>query len=142
MSSESSNTSKKTILQDLTYFGMRLSIGLVFVMAGSFKLANREVLEQMVSMGLPVEFTSLVSLGELLAGIFLIVGVLSRISATVVSLIMLGIIFYIKWTSGYFGPNGWEFDLVLLSASLVFIVFGPKRISLAYLLKKVPSFLH
>ncbi len=141
MISKSNNNGKKIIFQDITYFGMRLAIGLVFVMAGTFKLANREVLDQMVSIGLPVEFTILVSLGELLAGIVMIIGILSRIGAIIASLIMFGVIFYIKWANGYFGPNGWELDLVLLTVCLVFVIFGPKRISLAYLLKRVPKFL-
>ena len=141
MISESSNTGKKIIVQDLAYLGIRLTVGMVFLMAGYFKLANPDILKQMVSMGFPIEFTTLISIGEFLTGIFLLVGILSRISSIVASLIMLGVIFDIKWKSGYFGQNGWEFDVMLLSICLIFIVFGPKRISLAYLLKKIPKFL-
>ncbi len=133
--------SKRAIFQDLTYFGIRLSIGMVFLMAGYFKLENPDFLKQMVPMGLPIEFTTMVSVGEFLTGIFLIVGILTRISSIVASLLMLGVIFHLKWSSGYFGPNGWEFDVVLLSACLIFIVFGPKRISLTHLLKRIPKFL-
>ena len=134
-----SSQNKKSIFQDLTFFGIRLSVGMVFLMAGYFKLANPDILKQMVAMGLPVEFTTMVSLGEFLAGIFLMMGILTRISSIVTSLIMLGIVFHVKWSAGYFGQNGWEFDVVLLSVLLVFIVFGPKRISLMYVLKKTPK---
>lgn len=140
MISESSQDGR-IIFQDLTYLGMRLSIGMVFLMAGYFNLANPDFLKQMVPMGLPIEFTTMVSLGEFLAGIFLMIGILTRISSIVTSLLMLGIIFHIKWSVGYFGPNGWEFDVVFLSVLLTFIVFGPKRISLTHLLKRIPKFL-
>ena len=136
-----SNEPKNPIFQDIAYFGVRLTVGVAFLMGGYFKLSNPDVLQQLVSMGLPIEFTTAVSIGEFLTGIFLSVGILSRISSIFASLLMLGIIFHLKWSSGYFGPNGWEFDVILLAISLTFIGFGPRRISLTHLLKKVPKLL-
>ena len=40
-----------------------------------------------------------------------------------------------------FEDKGYEFDLILLAASLVVIVSGPGRISISHLIKKIPRVL-
>ena len=54
---------------------------------------------------------------------------------------MLGAIFLVKGASSLTGDYGYEFDLILLAACLVVIVAGPGRVSLSYVLKKVPRVL-
>jgi len=83
----------------------------------------------------------LFALEEFIPGILIIVGVLTRISALVLSLVMLGVIFYIDKASQLLGPNGVELPLILLAASLVIITIGPGRISVSHLVKKIPRFL-
>ena len=74
--------------------------------------------------------------------IILIIGVLTRISASLLSIIMLGAIFYVKQAQSLTGDKGVEFDLILLAASLVLIVAGPGRISISHIAKRIPRFLH
>jgi len=71
-----------------------------------------------------------------------LVGVLTRISASILSIIMLGAIFHVKGAMNFTGEGAYEYDLLLLAASLVIIVAGPGRISIAHIIKKMPRFLH
>lgn len=131
---------QQSILHDITHFGIRLSIGVIFIVhsMGKFEAGFGEF---MASQGLPAALQIPIALGELVPGILLIIGVLSRISASILSIIMLGAIFVIKGASSLTGKGGVEFDLILLAASLAIIVIGPGRISLSHLIKKVPRFI-
>jgi putative oxidoreductase len=82
-----------------------------------------------------------IALAEFIPGILLIIGVLTRISASLISIVMLGAIFLVKGASSLTGDYGYELDLILLAACLVVIVAGPGRVSLSYVLKKVPRVL-
>ena len=84
-----------------------------------------------------------IALAEFIGGIFLITGVLTRITASIFSIIILGAIFHIRWENGFFiSEGGWEWDLVMLAAVLSIIVAGPGRISISHITKKIPRFLH
>lgn len=81
-------------------------------------------------------------LAETISGILLIIGILTRISVSLLSIIMLGAIFYVKGASSLTGDRGYEIDLILLASSLAIIVAGTGRVSIAQTAKKIPSFLH
>ena len=55
---------------------------------------------------------------------------------------MLGAIFLVKGASSLDGDKGYEFDLILLAASLVVIVAGPGKVSISHAIKKLPRWLH
>jgi putative oxidoreductase len=54
---------------------------------------------------------------------------------------MLGAIFMVKDVSKLTGQGGVELELLLLIGCLVIMIIGPGRISISYILKKVPRFL-
>jgi putative oxidoreductase len=81
------------------------------------------------------------ALAEFVPGVLLIIGGLTRISASILSMVMLGAIFVVKEAKSLTGQGGVELELLLLASSLVIIVIGPGRISISYVLKKVPRFL-
>ncbi|GBF24314.1 hypothetical protein MnTg01_00652 [archaeon MnTg01] len=83
-----------------------------------------------------------IALAETIGGILLIVGVLSRISSSLLAIIMLGAIFHVKGASSFTGKGAYEYDLLILAACLVIIVAGPGRVSIAHVIKKLPRFLH
>jgi putative oxidoreductase len=93
-------------------------------------------------MGIPGELAIIIALAEVIPGILLIIGVLNRISASVISIIMVGAIFHVKGAQSITGDKGIELDLILLAVALVIIVVGPGRISLSQLIKKIPRCLH
>jgi putative oxidoreductase len=125
-------------LHDITQMGMRTAIGVIFIVHGFGKFGNPGFGGWISSMGIPTEMQIPIALAEFIPGILLIVGVLTRISASLISIVMLGAIFLVKGASNLTGEHGYELDLILLAACLVVIVAGPGRVSLSYALKKVP----
>jgi putative oxidoreductase len=121
--------------------GMRTAIGVIFIVHGFGKFGNPGFGGWISSMGIPTEMQIPIALAEFIPGILLIVGVLTRISASLISIVMLGAIFLVKGASNLTGEHGYELDLILLAACLVVIVAGPGRVSLSYALKKVPRVL-
>ncbi len=72
----------------------------------------------------------------------LVFGVLSRLSASLLCIIMLGAIFHVKGAQSLTGDMGVELDLILLASLLVIMIVGPGRISLSHIIKKLPRCLH
>ena len=136
------STIKENKWHDITHWGIRASIGAIFLVH-SLKKFDPSWQEWLVnSAGLPAEMQLPIALAEFIGGILLIVGVLTRISGVVFSVILLGAIFNIRWENGFFvSQGGWEWDLVMLAAVLSIIVAGPGRVSIAHLVKKIPRFL-
>jgi putative oxidoreductase len=124
----------------MSHFGLRLAIGVIFI-AGGYAKFDPSFATYLPQFGLPIHLQYLFALEEFVPGILIIVGVLTRISASVLSLVMLGVIFYIFKASQFIGPNGAELPVILLAGSLVIITIGPGRISISHLVKKIPRFL-
>ncbi len=127
-------------LHDITHFGIRAAIGVIFIVQGSGKF-NPGFAGFLTNIGLPVEMQIPIALAETIGGIFLIVGVLSRISSSILSIIMLGAIFHVKGASNLTGEGGIALDLMLLAGLLLIIVAGPGRVSISHIAKKIPRFL-
>jgi len=125
---------------DIAIFGLRLTIGAIFIAAGSIKF-DPSIVPYLQQMGLPTDLQYLFALEEVIPGILVTVGVLTRISASVLSAVMLGVIFYIDKLSTFVEPNGAALAVILLAASLVLITTGPGKISVSHLAKKIPRFL-
>ena len=128
-------------LNDVALMGLRAAIGVIFIIQGSGKF-NPGVAGFLTSLGLPVELQIPIALAETIGGIVLIIGVLSRISSSILSIIMLGAIFHVKGASNLTGEGGYAIDLMLLAGVLLIIVAGPGRVSISHVVKKIPRFLH
>jgi len=131
---------KANKLHDITHFGIRAAIAVIFIVNASGKF-NPGFAEWLVSNGIPAEMQIPIALAELVSGTFLLVGVLSRISASLLSIIMLGAIFHVKGASNLTGEGGYQIDLILLAACLAIIAIGPGRVSVSHLVKRIPRFL-
>ena len=121
--------------------GLRSALGVIFILHGISKF-NPGFAENLPSMGLPAEMQVPIALAELIPGILMIIGVLSRLSASLISVIMLGAIFMVKGASSITGKGGVELDLILLASALLIMIAGPGRISLVQIIKKLPRCLH
>ena len=128
-------------LNDVVFMGLRSALGVIFIVHGIGKF-NPGFSNFLTSLGIPVEMQIPIALAELVPGILLIVGVLSRLSAALISIIMLGAIFLVKGAQSLTGDKGVEIDLILLAAALVIMIVGPGRISIAHVIKKIPRCLH
>ncbi len=132
---------KEKVLNDVVFMGLRSAIGVIFIVQGSGKF-DPGFAGFLANIGLPVELQIPIALAETIGGILLIIGVLSRISSSILSIIMLGAIFHVKGASNLTGEGGYAIDLMILSGVLLIIVAGPGRISLAHIIKKLPRCLH
>jgi len=128
-------------LHDAAQMGMRVAVGVIFIVHGFGKFGNPGFGGWISSMGIPAEMQIPIALAEFVPGILLLLGILTRISASLISIVMLGAIFLVKGASSLTGEHGYELDLILLASCLVVIVAGPGRVSLSYALKKVPRIL-
>lgn len=129
-------------LYDIAFWGLRAAVGVIFVVHGTGKFHPGFVGFLTGPLGFSPEMQIPLALAETVPGILLIVGVLTRMSSSLLSIVMLGAIFYVKGASNLTGDGGYEIDLILLAANLVIIVAGPGRISIAHVIKKLPRFLH
>ena len=132
----------KNKLHDVAHMGLRASIGVIFIVHGFGKFGNPGFGGWIVSMGIPAEMQIPIALAEFVPGILLLIGVLTRISGAILSIVMLGAIFLVKGASSLTGDGGYELDLILLAASLVIIVSGPGKISISNIIRKIPRPLH
>jgi len=132
---------KEKILNDVVFMGLRSAIGVIFIVHGMSKF-NPGFANFLSNMGFPAEMQIPIALAELIPGILLVIGVLSRLSASLISIIMLGAIFFVKGAQSLTGDGGVELDLILLASSIVIMIAGPGRISLAHIIKKLPRCLH
>lgn len=132
-------TIKENKLHDITHWGIRASIGAIFIFH-SIKKFSPSWQEWLTNNGLPAELQMPIALAEFLGGVFLIAGVLTRVTGAIFSIILLGAIFKIKGLDKFSGGQftGWEFDLVMLAACLMIIITGPGKASISHLIKRIP----
>ena len=132
---------KGNALHDITHWGISASIGIIFIVH-SLKKFDPSWQEWLIGIGLPPELQLPIALAELIGGILLVIGVLTRITGAVFAVILMGAIFHIRWENGFFvSKGGWEWDLVMLAAVLAIIVAGPGRVSISHVAKRIPRFL-
>ncbi|HEX5456882.1 MAG TPA: DoxX family protein [Candidatus Nitrosotalea sp.] len=126
-------------LHDLSHFGLRVAVGAMFIVhsLGKFDSGSTGFFS---SIGLPAEMASLIGLLELVGGTLLILGVLTRITASLLAIEMLTVMVWLKKLQSFSGKNGLELELLAFVILLTVIVLGPGRISLSHLVKKIPRF--
>jgi len=132
---------REKILNDVVFMGLRSAIGIIFILHGISKF-DAGFANALPNMGLPAELQIPIALAESIPGVLLIIGVLSRLSAAMISIIMLGAIFMIKGAISITDEGGVEFELILLASAIVIMIVGPGRIALAQGIKKIPRCLH
>ena len=129
-------------LHDIANMGMRAVIGVIFIVHGSGKFNPGFAGFLTGPLGFPAEMQIPIALAEMVPGILLLIGIFTRMSASLLSIVMLGAIFYVKQAGSLTGERGFELDLILLASCLVVIVAGPGRVSASHAIKKLPRWLH
>ena len=134
---------KGWILPDIAMMGVRATLGVVFIVHGYGKFSPGFA-NFMESFGAPAAMQIPLALGELVPGVLLLVGVLTRISSGLLAIYMLGAIFLIKGAQVFSSREGpsTEFDIILLAAALLVVVMGPGRISISHVVRRLPRFIH
>ncbi len=88
---------------------------------------------------LPVFMAYVVTLSELIGGILLIIGLLSRLAALILTIDLVAAILLVKINVGLIAPQGSgttgaELDLALIAGFLVILLAGPGRLSVDHAL--------
>ncbi len=121
---------------NLGLFLTRLGLGLVFVAHGWAKIMNIKMTEGFFgSLGLPfpIFFVILVAFVEFVGGIAMIAGLMTRWFGLFLAINMFFAIYLVRFKMGFVG--GYEFELVLLLASLGIACMGGGDYSLVGLKK-------
>ncbi|MCA0937394.1 DoxX family protein [Vibrio alginolyticus] len=143
----------KALLQKITTsqagystLALRIPIGIIFMAHGAQKLFGwfggyglEGTGQWMASIGLGpgVLMAFLAGSGEFFGGLFILLGLLTRPAATVLSITMLVAIFSVHFENGLFlANNGYEFGLALLAASISLVLSGAGKVALDNLLNK------
>jgi putative oxidoreductase len=119
---------------------LRVMVGVIFVMHGWQKLSwgFQHVAELLGSLHIPLPTLAAVvlTLVELLGGIALILGLLTRYVAALLAIDMLVAIITVHAKNGFFAPKGVEFPLLLLAANINLILAGAGALSVSALRRK------
>jgi putative oxidoreductase len=130
---------------DWGLFILRLALGVVFVMHGGQKMFGwfggqgfGATVHGFTSQGIPAPLAYLVPLTEFFGGLGLVFGVLARLSALGIGIIMLVAIFKVHLANGFFmnwfgnqKGEGFEYHILAIAIALMILLGGPGRIALA-----------
>jgi putative oxidoreductase len=110
---------------------IRLLAGITFLAHGLPKFENIAGTQVFFgSIGLPPELALPIGLLEVIGGIFLLVGVITRIAAALFIIDMIGAIFLVKLPDGFVG--GYELESLLIAISISLLLAGPGRVSIEW----------
>lgn len=120
---------------DAALAALRVAIGGIFAAHGAQKLfvyGIEGVSGAFGGMGIPMPgiVGPLTGVVELVAGLALVFGLLTRLAGLGLSLVMLGAIGFVHLGAGFWAPNGVEFPLALLAGAAALALAGGGRYSL------------
>ena len=121
---------------------LRLVLGVIFIGHGWGKLfgeGNRAGFAGWLgSMGLEPSYLLAIAAGlaETLGGALLIVGLLTRLAASSLVIVMLVAIGFVHMDAGMFGKGGYEFQLLLLAGVVTLLIQGAGKLSVDEMIYK------
>lgn len=120
---------------DLAHLALRLPMAVIFILHGIMKWS-------IWTSGAPIDgfmdvMMRVLSIAEPLAGIALLIGLLTRWASMGLIIVMVGAI-YVKITAfntTFIGQRttGWEFDFILLGVAIALMILGAGRYSLDHM---------
>jgi len=128
-------------LQALGATLLRITVGVIFLMHGRQKMfvwGFHGVGQFFGHVGIPFPgfLAVVVTLLEFVGGAALVLGLFTRPIAALLAIDMLVAVLAVKLKGGFFSPNGVEFELLLLAASLSLALTGAGAASLDARLRK------
>lgn len=109
-------------------YPLRIGLAAVFMANGWLKFANfGPWADFLAAQGVPLATTvaALVGVAELFGGLGLLLGVLTRFSSAVLTVVLVNAVYIARWGDGFIG--GWEFDIALIAGLLTLLINGPGR---------------
>lgn len=111
---------------DIGLLILRLAVAAIFIYHSMPKLKNAKSIAPML--GAPAVIVLLLGVVEMLSSLGLVFGVYVRLAALLLAIVMLGAIYFktVKWSIPFaaMDKTGWEFDLILLTASIILLISG------------------
>ena len=127
-------------MRDWATLPLRLGLGVMFLAHGLQKAfgmlggSGIEGFSQMLSsLGFApaVPFAYLVAYIELLGGLFLILGLFTRVSSVMLVMVMIVAMFKVHFSNGFFGMNGgYEYNFIIILSCLSLLISGPGHLSI------------
>ena len=117
---------------------VRVVLGIIFLMHGLQKVLGlfggeglQATVKMFTSMGMSVVIAYMVPLIELLGGAALILGLLTKLAALGIMIVMIGAVATVHWKNGFFMQNhGFEYNLALIGMCVSLILGGGGRCAL------------
>jgi putative oxidoreductase len=115
---------------------IRIMAGIVFIAHGMPKFYDVSGgYDFFQSISLPSELFLSIALLEVIGGLAILLGVLTRIASLLFIIEMTGAIVFAKLSKGFVG--GYEFELLLISICIALVLVGPGMVSIEnYILKR------
>jgi putative oxidoreductase len=115
---------------DIALAIVRVAVGIMFAAHGAQKLFGfglGGVIGFFAKSGIPMPVISgpLVTFVELLGGLALILGLLTRLAALGLAVDMLGALLLVHIGAGFFLPQGFEYVFVLIAVTVALALVGP-----------------
>ena len=111
---------------------LRLAVAIIFIYHAMPKLKNAKNMAQM--MGMPAGMIFILGAVELLSSLGLILSIYTQLAALLLGIVMIGAIGMktMKWGVPFaaMDKTGWEFDLILLAASMTLLFSGGGSIAI------------
>jgi putative oxidoreductase len=127
--------SGKTAAVDAGLATLRAGVGIIFFAHGAqkvFQFGIAGVTQGFTQMGIPLPAITapLVAGLELVGGLLLFFGLLTRPVALLLAIDMVGAAAFVHFRNGFFLPDGFEFTFILFAACLALVIAGPGELSL------------
>ena len=115
---------------------IRVLAGIIFIAHGIPKLVNIPGTQHFFShaLGFPPEMVVIIALLEVIGGFALLFGILTRVSAILFIIEMIGSTLTAKLSKGF--ASGYDFDLLLMAVSISLLLTGPGKPSIEWNLLK------
>jgi putative oxidoreductase len=130
---------RSSLATDAGLLLVRLALGGIFFAHGSQKVFGwfggpglGATVESMKSIGIPAILGCVAAFTELLGGLAVATGILARLGAAGLAVVMGVAVFLVHWSHGLFAQDhGFEYPMMLGAAALAIAVAGPGRIAVA-----------
>jgi putative oxidoreductase len=114
---------------------IRILAGLALMLHGLPKITDISGVQSFFpNIGLPPELAIPVALLEVIGGLAILFGILTRIASGLFIIEMIGVVVVVKLSKGFVG--GYELELLIMAICISLFITGPGRISVEYELLK------
>ncbi|MEP7127731.1 MAG: DoxX family protein [Chitinophagales bacterium] len=120
--------------------GLRVLLGVILVIKGymfMFRLNELSDVVQALGMGaFNVTLAMIVAIAQLLCGLLIMAGLMTRLSCLVLFPILIGAVFYVNLRQGFITSSEWMLSVMILYLLIFFFVNGAGEFSVYHLISK------